>query len=149
MLGLIRFITGTFLSITYLRVTPIIPDSTDKNMVMAMVIPVFAPSDTLNTEAIKTPIEMPAKSPTAESRITRGVLSPKSTFRTNLKNSIKIAIPTMLTRYEPIAELKTIMLFLLGETEILFPLLLIFARQLLIAVSPNIPQYIHVIAIRV
>lgn len=28
----------------------------------------------------------------------------------------------MLTRYEPIAELKTIMLFLLGETEILFPL---------------------------
>ena len=96
---------------------------------MAMVIPVFAPSDTLNTEAIKTPIEMPAKSPTAESRITRGVLSPKSTFRTNLKNSIKIAIPTMLTRYEPIAELKTIMLFLLGETEILFRQTVINCRQ--------------------
>lgn len=141
--------TGIFLSITYFKVTPIIPDKTDKNIVIAMVIPVFAPSDTLNIEAIKTPREIPAKVPIIESRITKNALSPKSTFKINFRKTKSNTKPTKLTIYYPIAELKTITLFLFGDTEILFPLLLILAKELFIAVSPSIPPYMQAIAIKV
>ena len=60
---------GIFLSITYFKVTPIIPDRTEKNIEIAILIPVFAYSETLKTEAINIPIEIPAKSPTKERMI--------------------------------------------------------------------------------
>ena len=125
------------------------PDKTEKNIVTAIVIPTLAFSDTFNTDAISTPNDIPAKSPINVSKRTNGRLPPKSTLITNFKNAIKIAIPTRLTIYEPTAELSTIILFLLGDTEILFPLLLIFAKQVLIAVSPRVPPYKHAIAIKV
>lgn len=79
------------MSITYFKVTPIIPDNTDKNIVIAITIPVFAPSDTLNIEAINTPRDIPAKFPTAESKITKVILFPKSAFNPSFKNIISKA----------------------------------------------------------
>ena len=51
-MGLIKLTIGTFLSITYFNETPIIPDNTEQNMVIAIVIPVLAPSETLKTDAM-------------------------------------------------------------------------------------------------
>ena len=143
------FIIGIFLSIKYFNVTPIIPDKTDKIIDIEIVIPTFVPSLTLKHEAINTPNEFPARFPTNDSNITNPKFVPKSTFKTNTKNIINSIIPIKLTKYAPNAELNTITLFLVGDTAILFPLLLIFAKHLFIAVIPIIPPYIHAIAITV
>ena len=102
-----------------------------------------------NQDAIKTPNEVPAKFPIIANNITNPKFVPKLTFKANTKNIINNATPIKLTKYAPIAELKTITLFLVGDTAILFPLLLIFAKHPFIAVIPIIPPYIHAIAITV
>lgn len=134
---------------TYFSSTPVIPDRTDRNIEIVIIIPVFAPSDTLNVEAIMTPRDMPARLPSIDSKITRGKLLPKSALIINTKNNISSVNPTRLTKYDARSELKIIVPFLFGETDILFPLLLIFARELLIADKPNIPPYMQAIAISV
>ena len=134
---------------TYFSSTPVIPDRTDRNIDTAIIIPVFAPSDTLKVEAIITPRDIPAKLPIIDSKITSGKLLPKSALIINTKNSISSVRPTRLTKYDARSELRIIVPFLFGETDILFPLSLIFARELLIAVKPNMPPYMQAMAISV
>ena len=134
---------------TYFSSTPVIPDRTDRNIDTAIIIPVFAPSDTLRVEAIITPRDIPAKLPIIDSKITSGKLLPKSALIINTKNSISSVRPTRLTKYDARSELRIIVPFLFGETDILFPLSLIFARELLIAVKPNMPPYMQAMAISV
>lgn len=117
---------------TYFSSTPVIPDRTDRNIDTAIIIPVFAPSDTLKVEAIITPRDIPAKLPIIDSKITSGKLLPKSALIINTKNSISSVRPTRLTKYDARSELRIIIPFLFGKTDILFPLSLIFARELLI-----------------
>lgn len=104
---------------TYFSSTPVIPDRTDRNIDTAIIIPVFAPSDTLRVEAIITPRDIPAKLPIIDSKITSGKLLPKSALIINTKNSISSVRPTRLTKYDARSELRIIVPFLFGETDIL------------------------------
>ena len=70
------FRIGIFLSITYFIVIPIIPDRKLQNIVIAIKIPVLAPSPTFKVVETATPSDKLAKAPTSESNITNGKLLP-------------------------------------------------------------------------
>ena len=91
--GFISLSIGTFLSIMYFIVIPIIPDKKHPSIVTPINIPVFAFSFILNNVAIATPIDKPASEPTQASNIILGKLVPKSTFKTNIVYMNNIAIP--------------------------------------------------------
>ena len=69
-------IIGTFLSITYFIVIPIIPDKNDPSIITDIKIPILLPSLTLNFDATNTPSVSPDNDPTNERAITSGKLFP-------------------------------------------------------------------------
>ena len=78
------FIIGTFLSIIYFIVIPIIPDKKQPNIVTASKIPVLVFSFVLKVVPIAIPILNPAKLPVIASKTISGKLFPYSTFNTKI-----------------------------------------------------------------
>ena len=74
--GLIQLSHGTFLSITYFIVIPIIPDKKQHTIVTDIKIPVLLFSFVLSKVASATPRDSPARDPASARRIVSGSLEP-------------------------------------------------------------------------